>query len=288
MEQLTLLKENIRQLGSVLVAFSGGVDSTFLLAVAKQVLGNKVLAVTITSEIMPENESKAAEETAHSLGVEHHLLTVSALHNQDFASNTSLRCYHCKTRYFNHLKLLAAKRGFHHVIEGSNQDDLKDYRPGRQAVLELGIKSPLQEVGLNKQSVRSLAKSLGLPVWNKPAQPCLATRIPYGTPITREALIQIKEAEKYLNNLYQDKWQKAFPPANGCSEKVQENLQLRVRHHGNLARLEIPPDFFPLITAPDTAKAIYQKLKALGYAYITLDLLGYRQGSMNETLTQYE
>jgi uncharacterized protein len=284
MEQLTLLIKNIQQLESVLVAFSGGVDSTLLLAAAKQALGNKVLAVTITSDIIPEKENKTAEETAHFLGVKHLLLPVLALHNQDFANNTPLRCYHCKKLCFSQLKQLAAQQGLCHVIEGSNQDDLTDYRPGRQAALELGIKSPLQKVGLTKKNIRTLAKALALPAWNKPAQPCLATRIPYGTPITHEALVQIKEAEQYLNKLFQDSWEKVFSHGNRLPTINQKYFQLRVRHHGNLARLEIPPEFFPLITKPDIAKTIYHKLKTLGYAYITIDLLGYRQGSMNEML----
>lgn len=264
--KLNKLLQLLKEMESLLVAYSGGVDSSLLLAAASQALGDKVLAVTAVSELMSKDEIREAQDLARSLGVRHQLLYVDDLGNKDFAANPPDRCYHCKKFRFLQLKELAEKENLHWVAEGSNLDDLTDYRPGHLAVAELGIRSPLKEVGLTKQEIRTLARQLNLPVWNKPAKPCLATRIPYGTPITKESLTRIGQAESFLSEILQTD-------------------QIRVREHGDLARLEISRDLFPRLLEEKTSKSVYSELKKIGYSYIAMDILGYRLGSMNETLS---
>jgi len=265
MNKLILLERSLQNLKSVLVAYSGGVDSSLLLAVSHRVLGSNVLAVTAVSEIMTEKEITGARTFAQKLGARHLLVPAGDLENPEFIKNSPERCYYCKKHRFLLLKELAIRHNLQWVVEGSNFDDISDYRPGMQAVRELGIKSPLQEAGLTKKEIRTLAKEIGLPSWDKPAQPCLATRIPYGLPITREALERINKAEAFLTSLL-------------------GHEQARVRDHGSIARLELPPEDFSLIIKPSVASSIYREMKTLGYTYIALDLLGYRQGSMNENL----
>lgn len=267
--KLIKLQNRLKVLDSVLVAYSGGVDSALLVAVAHKTLGDKVLAVTAASELMTGKEVTEAKVLVKTWGIRHIILPGKDLTDPLFTANAPNRCYYCKKRLFTMLKERAQQENINWVIEGSNLDDLNDYRPGAKAVKELAILSPLQEAGLTKKDVRTLAKYLDLSVWNKPSQPCLATRIAYGTTITPEAITRVKKSEEYLINLL-------------------GSQTIRVRDHNTIARLEIRPEDFSSIAYPPNAKAISDKLKDLGFSYITLDLQGYRQGSMNETICTEE
>ena len=262
--KLNSLKEILRSLESVVIAYSGGVDSTFLAKIAFDVLGDNALAITATSEIHPASESEEALEIAGEIGIRHETIVAEALDIPEFPDNPADRCYHCKKTLLGKLKKMAEERGFRHVIEGSNLDDLGDYRPGARAVAESGVRSPLQEVGLTKADIRELSKRFGLSTWDKPSFACLASRFPYGTRITSEKLKAVDEAETFLKNL-------------GIR-------QLRVRHHYNIARIEVPGEDMGILI--QNRKQITEKLKELGYTYVTMDLKGYRTGSMNETLTR--
>lgn len=261
-EKLESLKEILRSLESVLIAYSGGVDSTFLSKVAFDVLGNKALAVTISSEIHPRWESEEAGDIARGIGIKHETIVSKALDIPGIADNPANRCYYCKRAILARLKGLARERGFEHVIEGSNFDDLDDHRPGIRAVAEQGVRSPLKEAKLTKADIRALSKKLGLSTWNKPSLACLASRFPYGTRITREKLKAVDEAEMFLREL-------------GIH-------QLRVRHHDQVARIEVAEE--DMETLLRNRKQVVKKLKGLGYSYVTMDLQGYRTGSMNEVL----
>ncbi|MGI6587435.1 MAG: ATP-dependent sacrificial sulfur transferase LarE [Peptococcia bacterium] len=277
MDKLKLLQKNIQKLENAVVAFSGSIDSILLLTIAKQTLGNNVIAITLTSELMPKEELKKAKKLTKSLNVKHLFIPSENLKDKNITANTPLRCYHCRKLHFSLLKKLAKEKGFHYVIEGSNLDDLNNYSPGNQAAKELGIISPLQEVKLNNYEICQYGRSLSLPGWNNPVKPCLATRIPYGTPITKKILVQIEKAEKYLTELLKE-LQKQYP------DQIKENIKIRISHHGDLARLEIAPEAFSLITSPNIAKTIHNKLRKINYNYVTLDFWGNRQKNMNELL----
>lgn len=261
------LQDILYQMESVLIAFSGGVDSTLLLKAAIGVLGNRVLAVTAISETTPKSERDDAIEYAKTFGANHMLIETRELDIPEFAANPEDKCYICKKYRFSSLVKLAAEKNIAWVADGQNTDDLNDYRPGIRAVRELGIRSPLHEAGFSKADIRSLSKQLGLPTWNKPAIACLATRIPYHSPITAKKLGQADEGETFLRNL-------------GLSGHV------RVRHHGDTARIETDADGIRKLVENDIRISTVAFFKNLGFGFVTLDLEGYVMGSLNRELNQ--
>ena len=264
-EKYANLKEDIRQKGELVVAFSGGVDSTFLIKLAYDVLGeDNVLAVTSRSETYPQKQLEEAKELAEQIGVKHLITYTSELENERFAQNDKLRCYYCKHELFSEVIRIAKDEGYKHVADGSNYDDhLHDYRPGMKAAAELEVCSPLKEAEFTKEDIRIISKKLGLSTWDKAAFACLSSRFPYGDEIKIESLSMVDKAEEFLQKY--------------------KFSQLRVRHHDeNTARIEILPEDMPFLL--EKREEIIEYLKEIGYIYITMDIQGYRTGSMNEVL----
>jgi pyridinium-3,5-biscarboxylic acid mononucleotide sulfurtransferase len=256
------LRSLLREMKSAVLAYSGGVDSSLLLKAASEVLGARLVVVTAYSETYPLAELAAAQEFAGSLGVIPRILHTAELASEDFVKNSTERCYFCKKELFGKLQQIAKNEGIPFIIDGSNTDDLKDYRPGSKAAGEFSVRSPLREAGFSKSDVRACARKLNLPVWDKPSLACLSSRIPYGTRITPKILTIIQSAEDCLHSL--------------------GYRQVRVRHHGDTARIEVERDEFERLLSGDTAQKIVTAFKQLGYTYVCMDLEGYRTGSMNE------
>lgn len=263
-EKYDNLKKIIRNMGSAAVAYSGGVDSTFLLKVAYDVLGDQVLGITARSSTYPEREFQEAIQYVGLIGAKHEVIISEELEIEGFSKNPVNRCYYCKNELFSKIRGIADERGLKYVLDGSNFDDTNDYRPGMTAARENGVVSPLKEAGLTKTDIRELSKELGLPTWDKPSFACLSSRFPYGKEITVEKLSMVDQAEQFLLD-------KGF-------------RQIRVRHHEEIARIEVLPEDRKKLFDEGLMDEISDELKKIGFSYVTLDLAGYRTGSMNEVI----
>lgn len=263
-EKLKKLQDTVKTLESVVVAFSGGVDSSLAAKICYDVLGEKALAVTARSETYPAYEYEEAKKIAKEIGIAHMTIDTSELGIEGFANNPPNRCYFCKSELFGKLREIAKEKSYKNVVDGANLDDTAEYRPGLDAARELHVRSPLKECGLRKADIRQISKYLNLSNWDKPAYACMSSRFPYGEPITEEKLTLVAAAEAYLRSI-------------GLK-------QFRVRHHNTIARIEALAEDIPLLLKNDRRKELVKKFKEIGYTYVTLDMEGYRSGSMNEVL----
>ena len=262
-EKLSALKSTLADMGHVIVAYSGGVDSTFLAAVANEVLGDAALAVTAKSPSLAPSEFEGAVQVAGLLGLNHRVIETAEVERDDYRTNDPNRCFFCKEELYTHLSTLP-EAGYSQIINAHNLDDTGDFRPGINSAKKRGVRSPLVEAGLTKAEIREQSRVMGLPTWDKPAQACLSSRIPYGTPVTVEALARIAEAEEYLRSL-------------GIK-------RLRVRHHDTVARIEVGSEDFRVLLDDETRREVIRRFREIGYSYVTLDLEGFRSGSLNEVL----
>ena len=262
--KLEHLKQYIANLGSLAVGFSGGVDSSLLTAVAHEVLGDRLIAVTGADASVPEREVNEAAAFCKERGIRHIICRVDPLKEEGYRHNSCDRCYFCKRGIFTEVRIIAEKNGIKHMAEGSNMDDIGDYRPGLRAAAELSVKSPLREAGLTKSEIRLISRAMGLPTWSKPAYACLASRFVYGEEITEEKLHMIDQAEQFLIE--------------------QGFFEERVRLHGQLARIEVPAGDIERLASGKVREAVYKKLKEIGFMFVTIGMQGYRMGSMNATI----
>ncbi len=267
-EKYQALQEHLMSMDRILVAFSGGVDSTLVLGVAIEVLGEKVLAVTAESDSLPKRELDACRSLAESLGTYHRVIETEEMQSENYLQNPANRCYFCKSELYGKLKSIAKEEGFSHIVNGINVDDLGDYRPGITAAREADVKTPLADLGFTKQDIRDLSRYLDLPTWEKPAMACLSSRIPYGNTISPEKLEKIELAEDFL-----------------IAEGFSQN---RVRYHEDVARIELPTQDILRFFKEGLAEKTQSRFKEIGFRYVAVDILGYRSGSMNEVLNRQQ
>jgi uncharacterized protein len=264
-DKFNKLKENLKAMDRVIIAFSGGVDSTFLLKAASQAGLSAILAVTGTSESFPQDELSFAREIASSLDIKHMVIVTEELKDVNYANNSPDRCYYCKKDLFSRLRKIAQEKKYSFILDGTNADDAYEWRPGRRAAQEEGVKSPLLDFALSKKEIRDISEKLGLPTWDKPATPCLSSRFQYGQRITAEALDRVSRAEGFIKKI-------------GIRE-------FRVRDHSDVARIEVNPEEFRIFMNKTVRNEVVSFLKSIGYKYVALDLQGFRSGSANEILT---